>query len=155
MTAGDDSPAMAPFSDLAAGLAGRINTLALTLDRLDRLESGSGDWLAGFAERELPAAAAEMVLRSLRTAADPVNYQLLTLLTAHNTLPLLQIMSATGLGRLVLSERLHDLAQVGLASRLIDSDHAQITAAGAEMAQFIERLVDIVRQDLSCRTWAR
>jgi len=127
-------------NEFTAGLAGRMRTLALSLDRLDRLESGSGRWLEGFQEDELPQAAVELTLRALRTVSDPTNYQILVALTAQNTLPLTALMSSTSLGRLMLSERLNDLVQVGLASRLIDTDHAQITAAGAAVVQRISAL---------------
>jgi hypothetical protein len=58
-------------------------------------------------------------------------------------------MEETGLGRLVLSERLNDLVQVGLATRLIDTDHAQITAAGAGIVRLVEALIaDVAKQYL-------
>ncbi len=129
---------------IAAGLAGRLRLLALVLDRLDRLESGSGEWLAGFAERELPEAAAAMTLRALRTSADPVNFAILKGLAASESQKIVDLITLVGIGRLPLTERLNDLAQVGLASRLIDTDHAQITAAGGALIQLIENLTGLV-----------
>lgn len=133
-----------PIDDLivniAAGLASRLRSLVIALDRLDRLESGSGTWLANFEAEELPAAATELTLRALRTIADPTNFIILKTLAAEDSYSLDHLIELTGLGRLALSERLNDLVQVGLATRLIDTDHAQITAAGASAVRLVETL---------------
>jgi len=134
-----------PTGDLiaavAAGLTSRLSALVAALDRLDRLESGSGTWLAGFVDSELPGAATELSLRALRTVADPGNFALLQALASDASQPLSHVIDTTGMGRLVLSERLNDLVQVGLASRLIDTDHAQITGAGASFIRLIDALI--------------
>ena len=129
---------------IAEGIAGRLRSLVLALDRLDRLESGSGEWLADFNENELPEAAAELTLRALQIASDPTNYHLLITLEKHTTLSIPDLIAATSLTRLPLSERLKDLVQVGLAARLIDTDHAQITAAGVGVVGFIRKLIEEV-----------
>lgn len=135
------------ISAIAGGLAGRLRSLATMLDRLDRLESGSGAWLATFEEDELPEAATELALRALRTVAGPDNFVLLRALATRDSCSIGQLMEITGSGRLALSEQLNDLVQVGLAARLIDTDHAQITAAGASMVRLIERLsAEVVKQ---------
>src|SRR6266496_2734513 len=126
---------------VAAGLASRLRALVAALDRLDRLESGSGTWLAGFADSELRDAATELSLRALRTVADPASFALLHALASDDSLPLSHLIDTTGLGRLALSERLNDLVQVGLATRLIDTDHAQITGAGASLFRLIDALI--------------
>jgi DNA-binding HxlR family transcriptional regulator len=129
-------------SEIAAGLAGRLRSLVLVLDRLDRLESGSGEWLAEFAKDELPEAALTMTLKALQTSADSANFKILKALESNESQKMADLMEMTGNGRLQLSERLNDLVQVGLASRLIDTDHAQITAAGAAMVELIEEIVN-------------
>jgi DNA-binding HxlR family transcriptional regulator len=134
------------LGNIAEGVAGRLRSLVVVLDRLDRLESGSGEWLAGFAEGELPEAAAAMTLRALQTAADPANFAILKALSAGESSKIGDLMEETGYGRLPLTERLNDLVQVGMASRLIDTDHAQITAAGAAMSALIEQLVGQVME---------
>ncbi len=131
-----------PQSEISAGLAGRLRSLALVLDRLDRLESGSGDWMAGFADEELPEAALAMTLRALQTSADSANFRILKALESNESQKMADLMEMTKNGRLQLSERLNDLVQVGLASRLIDTDHAQITAAGAAMVELIEEIAE-------------
>lgn len=127
------------LADIAAGLAGRLRSLVLALDRLDRLESGSGQWLSSFAEAELPEAAMSLTLRALQTGADPANFAILTALAADSQ-AIDQLIEKTGIGRLVLSERLNDLVQVGLAARLIDTDQAQITAAGASLVELVNQI---------------
>jgi hypothetical protein len=126
---------------IAAGLASRLRALVVALDRLDRLETGSGTWLAGFADTELHAAATELSLRALRTVADPANFAVLQALAGDDAQPLSHLIDSTGLGRLALSERLNDLVQVGLATRLIDTDHAEITGAGASLIRLIDALI--------------
>jgi len=131
---------------IAEGIAGRLRSLVLALDRLDRLESGSGEWLADFNEKELPESAVELTLRTFRIASDPTNYHLLITLEKHTTLSIPDLLTATSLTRLPLSERLNDLVQVGLATRLIDTDHAQITAAGAGVVGFMRDMIEEVIQ---------
>ncbi len=127
---------------IAGGLAGRLHSLVAVLDRFDRLESGSGTWRSTFADDELPEAATELALRTLRTVADPNNFTLLRVLATSDSHSIGQLMEITEFGRLTLSEQLNDLVQVGLAIRLIDTDHAQITAAGASMVRLVETLID-------------
>lgn len=135
------------ISTIAGGLASRLRSLVMALDRLDRLESGSGTWLAKFKTEELPEAATELTLRVLRTSADPTNFAILQALATEDSRSLTELINAVGLGRLSLSERLNDLMQVGLAVRLIDTDHAQITAAGASLVHLVEALVAKVTVD--------
>lgn len=125
---------------VAGGLTGRLRSLVIALDRLDRLESGSGEWLSGFAEVELAEAATALTLRAFQTSTDPENFVILTALAADDSQAIGQLIETTGIGRLVLSERLNDLVQVGLATRLIDTDHAQITAAGASLVHLVRQI---------------
>ena len=131
---------------IAAGLAGRLRSLAAVVDRLDRLESGSGTWLAAFADTELPEAATALTLRALRTVSEPDKFMLLKALAAGDSCSIGQLIETSGTGRLVLSEQLNDLVQVGLVVRLIDTDHAQITAAGASFVRLIEALIENVAE---------
>lgn len=133
-------PEDAFISAIAGGVAGRLRSLVVVLDRLDRLESGSGNWLSAFENDELPEAAIELTLRALRTVADPNNFALLSALSTRDSRSIGQLIEITGFGRLALSEQLNDLVQVGLATRLIDTDHAQITTAGTSMVRLVETL---------------
>ncbi|MFQ5614080.1 MAG: hypothetical protein ACE5H9_18315 [Anaerolineae bacterium] len=145
------SPADEALAAVAAGLAGRLRSLVLALDRLDRLESGSGGWLSSLDDAELSEAAAELTLRALRTVADPGNFAVLKALAPADSQSMGWLIETTGLGRLALSERLNDLVQVGLVTRLIDTDHVQITAAGAGMVHLIEALAAGVIEQYSQR----
>lgn len=128
------------LTNIAVGLAGRLRSLVMAMDRLDRLESGSGMWRTKFEQAELSEAAIELSLRTLRTATDPNNFALLQLLASDDSHSLNQLIEKSGFGRLILSEQLNDLVQVGLATRLIDTDHAQITTAGASLVSLVETL---------------
>ena len=99
-------------AQVPGGLAGRLRLLAAALDRLDRLESGSGEWLSSFAGLELAEAAAALTLRALQTSADPANLAILAALAEDDSLTVGQLIETTGIGRLVLSERLNDLVQI-------------------------------------------
>ncbi|MFQ5943391.1 MAG: hypothetical protein ACE5JF_07550 [Anaerolineales bacterium] len=129
---------------IASGLSDRLRSLTVALDRLDRLESGSGEWLSRFKESELSAASIEMTLRALRSAADPINFSALATLANADALSMDQLIEATGVLRLTLSERLNDLVQVGLVSRNIDTDHVQTTLAGNSIVQLIKRIASEV-----------
>jgi hypothetical protein len=137
------------LTDLAAALALRLRDLARMADRLDRLESGSGNWLASQDEAALREAATDMTLRALRAAADPTNFAILKFLSAHTSAPIAELERAAGLGRLALSERVNDLVQVGLAGRNIDTDHVQITAGGAALVRLISDIGAATAQRLA------
>jgi DNA-binding HxlR family transcriptional regulator len=141
------------IAHIAGGLVGRLRSLVVALDRLDRLESGSGEWLSGFAGAELPEAATALTLRALHASADPANFTILTALTADDSQAIDRLIETTGVGRLVLSERLNDLVQVGLATRMIDTDHAQITAAGASLVHLVDQIItEVTEQYLATST---
>jgi hypothetical protein len=128
------------LDDVSTVLALRLRDLARALDRLDRLESGTGEWLAAQTDGDFSAAAYEMTLRALRVAADPTNFAILAFLSRHTTTPMAELEGAAGLGRLALAERVSDLVQVGLAARNIDTDQVQGTAAGAVLVGWINRI---------------
>ena len=102
---------------ILAGLVERVRSLLLSLDRRDRLETaGEFGWLQRQTREQLDDIAREMLLRVLRCAGDPVNYRLLQRLDVLNAVNAADLMPETGLDRVALSERLNDLAQVGLIS---------------------------------------
>ena len=127
-------------TQIAGGLAGRLRSLVMVIDRLDRLESGSGKWMSRFATAELESAASEMTLRAFRTSADATNFAILHTLAAQESWAMRHLIEVVGNGRLTLSERLNDLVQVGLVARMIDTDHVQITAAGANIVQLLNEV---------------
>jgi len=137
------------LTDLSSALALRLRDIARLLDRLDRLESGTGEWLASQGEGALREAATDMTLRALRAAADPTNFAILTFLSAHTSAPMAELEAATGFGRLALAERVNDLVQVGLAGRNIDTDHVQGTAAGAALVGLIHNIGEATAKRLA------
>ena len=126
-----------------------MRDIARMLDRLDRLESGTGEWLTSQDDASLKEAARDMTLRGLRSAADPINFAILNHLAVHSSVPLADLETATRLGRLALSERVSDLVQVGLAGRNIDTDHVQATSAGAALVGWINSLVEATAKKLA------
>ena len=137
------------LTDLSFALAMRLRDIARMLDRLDRLESGTGEWLASQQNGDLQTAATDMTLRAVRAAADPTNFALLTFLATHTTAPMVELEKATGLGRLSLTERVNDLMQVGLAGRNIDTDQVQATAAGAALVGLINSVSEATAKKLA------
>jgi hypothetical protein len=137
------------LDDLSSALAMRLRDIARMIDRLDRLESGTGEWLAAQDESALRGAATDMTLRALRAAADPTNFAILEFLASHSSAPVAELEQAVGLGRLALAERMNDLVQVGLAGRNIDTDHVQGTAAGAALVGLIHSISEATAKRLS------
>lgn len=137
------------LADLSSALAMRLRDIARMMDRLDRLESGTGEWAASLHNGELKAAATEMTLRALRVAIDPTNFALLNFLSTHETASTADLEKSVIVGRLGLIERVNDLVQVGLAARNIDIDQIQSTAAGAAVVGLINSISDATAKKLA------
>jgi DNA-binding HxlR family transcriptional regulator len=128
------------LSALAQTMARRLRDIARVLDRLDRLEAGTGSWLSEQDEDNLAASALGMTLRTLRVAADSHNFQILRHLVEHDTSPVSKVQDMIQLDRMTLSERLNDMVQVGLIVREIDTDHVQISGAGQSIVIIITEI---------------
>ena len=118
-------------------LAVRLRNIARHLDRLDRLESGSGTWMQDQTSADIEEASRQMTLRVLRTVADPINLSLITYLISKTTTTVADLQTHSGLDRLTLNERLNDLVQVGLAALEIDTNHVQVSEAGVALVGLI------------------
>lgn len=134
---------MTASEPLVQGLADRLRNLVLAMDRLDRLET-AGE-LAGWLGREredgrLPEHARELLLRVLRTAADPVNFRLLAALDPLQAVALTELMEEVGLTRVAASERVNDLVQVGLAAREMVGDQIRGTALASGLVELVEEV---------------
>lgn len=132
---------MTVVEPLVSGLADRLRTLLLTMDRLDRLET-AGE-LAGWLGRErqagrLPGHARELLLRALRVAADPTNFRILAALDPLEAVELVELMRRTELARVAASERVNDLVQVGLAAREMVGDQIRSTALAEGVVALVE-----------------
>jgi predicted transcriptional regulator len=83
----------------------------------------------------------------LRAATRAKNYSILQQLAAQPAISVSDLSEAVGQERLGLSERLNDLIQVGLASREIDTDQAQITLSGAGLVNLVNGISEQVANE--------
>ena len=81
-----------------------------------------------------------MLLRVLRCAGDPVNYRILERLDVVNAVNTADLTRDTDLDRVALSERLNDLAQVGLVSRNTVDDQVRGTSLAVGVRAVVERM---------------
>lgn len=140
---------------LAEGLWGRLRDTILALRRLETFTfapENSGEtteWLPALLKdpRLLDKVATEVVLRALRTGAEAVNFHILTHLAGGNPVSLAELAEATGLPRLVVSERVNDLVQVGLAGRDLEKDAVVPAPATRGFLDFVKELRRRVTQD--------
>ena len=132
---------------MADGISGRLRDLLLARERWEGFVHEPGEASAaspaaspGEAER----VAAEQVLRTLRAAVEVVNQRILVRLLgdAERTVSLGALTELTGLPRIPLTERVHDLAQVGLVSYSPDSPRVQATALAAGLLGLLDELRD-------------
>ncbi len=121
------------------------------IDREDRLESGTGAWLQllGADEAARAGAVTESVLRALRMASDATNFAILSLLHESVGTPIADLQTATGLGRLSLSERIGDLVSAGLASKIPEANQVAGTAAGAAIVGVVRSAGRVGGRDLA------
>lgn len=136
------------------GLTARTRNLLRALDRQDRLETASefADWLS---QQETPAladASREIFLRALGSLSDPINFRLLQSLDPLSAASLSELMGASGLGRVAVSERLNDMVQVGLVSRELIDDQIRSTDLAIGLVTWVEQLAqgsgEQLREDL-------
>lgn len=134
----------APDGDeIVQGLTDRTRNLLRALDRHDRLESAREfvGWLGGQAATgALDESALEVLLRALRTAGDPVNFRLLEMLGPLESVGIPEMMAATGLGRVAVSERVNDMVQVGLATREMIDGQIRATPLATGLCTLVGRL---------------
>lgn len=110
------------------------------IDREDRLESGTGEWLTSLRadSGKRRAASEESVLRALRMASDATNFRILQSLTDGIGTPVDKIAEESGLNRLALAERLGDLVSAGLATKLPEANQVAGVPAGAALVRLVE-----------------
>lgn len=125
---------------LGESAADMMSLYMSVIDREDRLESGTGEWLASFigepAERK--AAGRESVLRALRMASDATNFDILKSLSNGVGTPIEDLVGASGLSRLALAERIGDLVSAGLAAKLPEANQVVGVPAGAAIVKLVE-----------------
>lgn len=133
-----------PSDALVEGLWARLRNVLIALDRLDRLENATElvDWVKTFQhdDAEIETTAREWILRAVRLASDPLNYRILRMLQVSDGLSIAQLMQATGMARVELTERVKELAAVGLVAQALDSDSVQGTRAAEGLVAWVEAL---------------
>lgn len=138
------------FDLMAEGLYRRLRDILLAQSRWDSFvhdpeEEGHQEASPALSPEEATRVAAELVLRAFRAGLDPVNHLILARLVAEKAVHLSSLMELTGLPRIPLTERVNDLAQVGLASHSVDTRevHATSLAEGllVMLAEIRDRLV--------------
>ena len=130
-----------PTDSVGHGLAARLRTLLLALDRQDRLETAQEfvGWLAEHSEpQDLADHARELLLRAFRVAGDPVNFGILIRLDRIDPVSIPELMRATRLGRVAVSERVNDMVQTGLAVREMVNDDVRGTDLGDGLTAFVD-----------------
>ncbi len=149
----DVTEVTAPGAAIGHAAAAMLGHLAAVLDREDRLESGSGEWLAGFAADSEAGRAAvlQSVLRALGLASDPTNFAILTVLAGGNPQRMDQLVAATGLTELSVAERVSDLVSAGLATKLPSANQVVGTQAGAAIVALVTEAVEAGARELGAR----
>ncbi len=124
-------------------VAGMLRHLMRVLDREDRLESGTGDWLEGLRAGGGAGAAAvrQGVLRAVRIASDSTNFVILTELTHAESLTRTALADRLGIPELSVSERVGDLVSAGLAVKVSEANQIVATAAGRALTEWVQRAV--------------
>ncbi|MDZ7404356.1 MAG: ArsR family transcriptional regulator [candidate division KSB1 bacterium] len=133
----DSFVGMAPSGELPEGHAGAQAPLR---------------WLQTLANspEEVKAIAGDLVLRALRAALEPTNLAILMKLREQPVVSFGDLMQATQVNRLSLSERINDLIQAGLAVKEVQTGQVQGTKAAEAIVDFIQRvqakLSDLIAQ---------
>ena len=138
---GKTPPAADELARILGESAADVMDLYLSvIDREDRLESGTGEWLSGFRNEpdQQEAAARQSVLRALSMAADATNFGILQSLRDGVGTPVEDLVEATGLSRVSLAERIGDLVSSGLAAKLPEANQVVGTPAGAALVRLVE-----------------
>jgi hypothetical protein len=140
------------LGSIVNGLADRTRALLRALDRQDRLETAQAfvGWLEDEREQDrLSETAREMFLRALRVASDPLNFRILEQLDLIEAVELPDLMEQTGLARVAVSERVHDLVQCGLAVREMIGDQIRRTSLASGILGLVDEIARMTGEQLT------
>ncbi len=128
---------------LGQAAAGMLRHLVFVLDREDRLESGTGDWLEELRGdgTAVTASVREAVLRAVHIATDSINFRILGELAQSGGVTRATLASRLGLAELSVSERVGDLVSAGLAVKVSEANQITGTAAGAALTEWVHSAV--------------
>ncbi|MBI5301035.1 MAG: hypothetical protein HY868_02780 [Chloroflexi bacterium] len=133
-----------PTNELVDGLWARLRNVLIALDRIDRLDSATDfvGWVEAFQrdDAQIETTTRDWLLRALRVACDPLNYQVLRALEKSDGQSIAALMRATNLARVELTERVKELAQTGFVAQDLETETVQATRAAAGIVAWIESL---------------
>jgi len=143
--------------DAAEGLWSRFRDIALALNRIQSYNFSADSPEGRFTERwldevlkdedTLAEVGREFVLRAFRVGADAINFKILAHLSDEAGVPLAGLAEITGLPHFALSERVSDLVQAGLATRVLEEDAVRatrLTRGFLGMVEKIERRLSVM-----------
>jgi hypothetical protein len=93
--------------------------------------------------------ALDVTLRAVGALADLANFRILSAAGTDAAAPVAGVARAAGLPELAVTERVHALAQAGLAARDLERDAVTATPAGQGLAGLVEEVAQGVRRRLS------
>lgn len=143
---------------LAEGLSGRLRDLLIALKRWESFvqEAKPGGGQVGIAVPAIEEAgqvATGMILRALQVGAEVVNHRVLASLHEEQPLGVPELMELTGLPRILVIERVNDLARAGLAAYAPDSGEVRLARGGAGLLGLLGEIADRMTRIMAER-WA-
>ncbi len=132
---------MVDAAAIGAGIAERIKAIRLALDRQQAFVFAPDEPPRELAAAESAATAEHLVLRALRTAADPVNHGLLMRLRDDDS-SLAELSRRFELSPVSTWEHVNDLIQNGLVGRSFERDLVGLSEAGREYVAFVEAIIE-------------
>lgn len=131
---------------MADGLWKRLRDVILVAERVDTFVFGPGEGgdlpKVVLDETEANAIATDFVLRAIRAATDRTNFLILDAGSADDGVSASDLALATGLPLLVVSERVGDLLQAGLATKALDAGRVYSTAAGMQAVAMVKHAAE-------------
>lgn len=130
----------------AEALAERLRSIDLARERLDAFPFGAEEPAPtgeeGEAAGDAEARRRDLLLRAVARWADPLNHAVLARVReAGGSLSLPELAAAVGLPTGAVTERVHELAQVGLARRALERESVETTALAAALDAVFARLL--------------
>ena len=137
------------IDEIANDLWHRFRAMALVIDQAQRFvpmpqgtESINEEelWLQKLPDHpdEITEIAKDLVLRAFHTASDSTNFLILEKLTKETSVAYSDLMQATQLHLLPVSERVNDLIQVGLAVKDVQTGQVRATKAAQMLMEVME-----------------
>lgn len=131
---------------MADGLWKRLRDVILVAERVDTFVFGPGQG-GELPKVEMDAASAatiasDFVMRSLRAVSDSVNFSILEAASAEDGIEAAELASSLHLPILVVSERVGELMQTGLAAKALDTGRVYATGAGIQAVLLVRQVAE-------------